>query len=83
MPFRFHPTAARADAIRAELARIGCKARVARQRFAFRVVVADASEMDLASAQLFAAGFGGPCGGAPVRNGHCELFAYDFRGEAA
>lgn len=83
MPYRFHPTATRANALREALASVGCKARVARQRFGFRVVVANAAERDLAAAIAVSSGFGGPAGGSPVRNGHVELFVYDLRGEAA
>ena len=83
MPYRFHPTPARAADLREALAAVGCRARVARQRTAFRIVVANAAERDLAAAAAVMSGFGGPVGGPPVRNAHVELFVYDWRGEAA
>jgi len=83
MFYRFRPTAARATDLRQALVAVGCKARVARQRLCFRVVVANADEMDLAAAMAVTAGFGGPTGGSPIRNTSIEMFVYDFRGEAA
>lgn len=73
---RFNPTADKAAELRKALSDAGCKARVARQRFAFRIV---ADDIELAVSVAVSAGFGGPAGGRPVRNGLCEAFAYDVR----
>lgn len=76
MAQRFNPTADKASELRAALAAVGCKARVARQRFAYRIVPTNPAEIDLAASAAVLVGLGGPTGGSPVRNFN-SLFAYE------
>ncbi len=73
---RYTPTTTGSAAIRASLASQGIKARVATQRWAYRVVSDDARTLSA----LVALGLAGPLGGAPVNNAGREYFAYDFGG---
>lgn len=73
---RYTPTTEGAAFIRAALAGAGIKARVAKQRFAYRIV----SDDTRALSTLVAVGLSGPLGGEPVRLGAGEFSAYDFRG---
>ncbi len=73
---RHAPTTTGSAAIRAALAGQGIKARVATQRWAYRVVSDDARALSA----LVALGLAGPLGGAPVNNAGREIFAYDFGG---
>lgn len=72
---RHTPTTEGAAAIRAALALQGIKGRVAKQRFAYRVVSTD----DRAEAALIALGLGGPAGGKPAHQTG-QFFAYDLGG---
>lgn len=73
---RHTPTTTGSSAIRAALSGQGIKARVATQRYAYRVISDDARVL----AALVSLGLAGPTGGDPVRNGIREFFAYDFGG---
>lgn len=72
--FRKAPTTEGSKALRAALASQGIKARIATQRYAYRVVSEDARTLTA----LVALGFEGPTGGEPVRNGPASFFAYEF-----
>lgn len=72
--FRKFPTTEGSKALRAALASQGIKARVATQRYAYRIVSDDARALSA----LIAFGLEGPTGGEPVRNGLREFYAYEF-----
>lgn len=72
--FRKTPTTDGSKAIRAALASQGIIARVATQRWAYRIVSDDARAFDA----LSAFGLEGPTGGTPVRSGLNSFFAYEF-----
>lgn len=78
---RYNPTTAKAADLRAALAAVGCKARVARQRHAFRIVPANPVEISLAATAARIAGLSGPLGGEIARSANC-VFAYDVRAAA-
>lgn len=78
MAHRFIPTADKATELRASLASVGCKARVARQRHAYRIVPANPAEIELAASAARNIGLTGPVGGDISRSANC-LFAYDVR----
>ena len=71
--FRKFPTTEGSKAIRAALSSQGIKARVATQRYAYRVVSDDGRTLSA----LVALGFEGPCGGSPVHTAN-NFFAYEF-----
>jgi len=71
---RYSPTTKGAAVIRSALADAGIKARVAKQRFAYRVISDDSAASDV----LLSIGLRGPVGGSLARNGLSEYFAYDF-----
>jgi hypothetical protein len=72
--FRKTPTTDGSKAIRDALASQGIKARVATQRYAYRVVSDDARALSA----LTTLGLEGPTGGEAVRSGPNCFFAYEF-----
>ncbi len=76
---RYQPTTNGADYIRTVLASAGIKARVAKQRFAYRVVT---DQGERAASLLTLSGFSNPLGG-DIYSDPRQLFVYDFQNMGA